>query len=124
MENGESSASTTNIMEKGDNAIIISPEINDQISIPALQKDIPKLALMKFKREDFIRDQKDHGDLKMIYEKVLSQINTLDKSYSLVNELLAKNREDIFSNIVKLLVAPEGLLIKLNPYDKKEPQRI
>ncbi|GFT91782.1 hypothetical protein NPIL_337461 [Nephila pilipes] len=72
---GESNASTTNIMENGDDAIIISPEINDQISIPALQKDIPELALMKIKPKDFIRAQKDHGDLKMIYEQVLSQKN-------------------------------------------------
>ncbi|GFU42600.1 hypothetical protein NPIL_493251 [Nephila pilipes] len=30
-------------------------EINDQISVHALQKDIPELALMKIKREDFTR---------------------------------------------------------------------
>ncbi|GFT09724.1 hypothetical protein NPIL_566491, partial [Nephila pilipes] len=96
-------------MEKGDDAIIISPENNDQISIPALQKDIPELALMKIKRQDFIKAQKDHGDLKTIYEQVLSQTTALNKSYSLVDELLVKNREDKLGNMVKLLVIPEGL---------------
>ncbi|GFS30301.1 hypothetical protein NPIL_155121 [Nephila pilipes] len=81
-------------MERGDDAIIISPENNDQISIPALQKDIPELALMKIKRQDFIKAQKDHGDLKTIYEQVLSQTTALNKSYSLVDELLVKNQED------------------------------
>ncbi|GFT66956.1 hypothetical protein NPIL_296001 [Nephila pilipes] len=87
-------------MERGDDAIIISPENNDQISIPALQKDIPELALMKIKRQDFIKAQKDHDDLKTIYEQVLSQTTALNKSYSLVDELLVKNREDKLGNIV------------------------
>ncbi|GFT91526.1 hypothetical protein NPIL_370211, partial [Nephila pilipes] len=80
-------------MEKGDGAIIISPENNDPISIPAMQKDIPEQALMKIKREDFIKAQKDHGDLKTIYKQVLSQTTASDKSYSLEDELLVKNRE-------------------------------
>ncbi|GFT44652.1 hypothetical protein NPIL_88231, partial [Nephila pilipes] len=96
-------SSKIKVMEKGDDAIIISPENNDQISIPALQKDIPELALMKIKRQDFIKAQKDHGDLKTIYEQVLSQTTALNKSYSLVDELLVKNREDKLGNIVKLL---------------------
>ncbi|GFS33818.1 hypothetical protein NPIL_366231, partial [Nephila pilipes] len=96
-------SSKITVMERGDDAIIISPENNDQISIPALQKDIPELALMKIKRQDFIKAQKDHGDLKTIYEQVLSQTTALNKSYSLVDELLVKNREDKLGNIVKLL---------------------
>ncbi|GFS54608.1 hypothetical protein NPIL_483071, partial [Nephila pilipes] len=87
-------SSKIKVMERGDDAIIISPENNDQISIPALQKDIPELALMKIKRQDFIKAQKDHGDLKTLYEQVLSQTTALNKSYSLVDELLVKNRED------------------------------
>ncbi|GFS79936.1 hypothetical protein NPIL_121901 [Nephila pilipes] len=51
-------SSKINVIEKGDDAIIISPENNDQISIPAQQKDIPELALMKIKREDFIKARK------------------------------------------------------------------
>ncbi|GFS35363.1 hypothetical protein NPIL_26291 [Nephila pilipes] len=73
MENGDSNASTINIMENGDDAIILSSEIDNQISILALQKDIPELALMKIKRDYFIRAQKNHGDLKRMYEQVLSQ---------------------------------------------------
>ncbi|GFS29650.1 uncharacterized protein NPIL_414921, partial [Nephila pilipes] len=96
-------SSKINVVEKGEGAIIISPENNNQISIPALQKDIPELVLMKINWEDFIKAQKDHGDLKTIYEQVLSQTTALDKSYSLVDELLVKNREDKLGNMVKLL---------------------
>ncbi|GFT49754.1 hypothetical protein NPIL_272151 [Nephila pilipes] len=104
-------------MERGDDAIIISPENNDQISIPALQKDIPELALMKIKREDFIKAQKDHGDLKTIYEQVLSQTTALNKSYSLVDELLVKNREDKLEEMTALgpVLQTQAMELRLVP---------
>ncbi|GFS72247.1 hypothetical protein NPIL_9831 [Nephila pilipes] len=96
-------------MEDGVEVIIISPEINDQISIPALKKDIPELALMKITRENFIRSKKDHCDLKTISEQALSETITSYKSYSLITGLLVNDREDKLGNMLKLLVEPEGL---------------
>ncbi|GFW23952.1 gypsy retrotransposon integrase-like protein 1 [Trichonephila clavipes] len=70
-----------------DEAIIVSPNAEDEILIPALQEYVPELALLR----------------------AASQVQVTNQVYSLEKELLVKNREDKLGNVVKLIVVPEGL---------------
>ncbi|GFW02903.1 retrovirus-related Pol polyprotein from transposon 412 [Trichonephila clavipes] len=92
-----------------DEAIIVSPDAEDEILIPALQEYVPKLGLLRVTRENLINAQKNSEDIKSLYEQAASQVQVTNQVYSLEKELLVKNREDKLGNVVKLMVVPEGL---------------
>ncbi|GFY08646.1 retrovirus-related Pol polyprotein from transposon 17.6 [Trichonephila clavipes] len=92
-----------------DEVIIVSSDAEDEILIPALQENVPELALLRVTRENLINAQKNSEEIKPLYEQAASQVQVTNQVYSLEKELLVKNREDKLGNVVKLIVVPEGL---------------
>ncbi|GFY28966.1 retrovirus-related Pol polyprotein from transposon 17.6 [Trichonephila clavipes] len=92
-----------------DEVIIVSPDAEDEILIPALQEYVPELALLRVTRENLINAQKNSEEIKSVYEQAASQVQVTNQVYSLEKELLVKNREDKLGNVVKLIVVPEEL---------------
>ncbi|GFS53716.1 retrovirus-related Pol polyprotein from transposon 297 [Trichonephila clavipes] len=96
--------------KKGEDEVIIgSSDAEDEILIPALQKCVPELALLRVTRENLINAQNNSEEIKSLYEQAASQVQVTNQVYSLEKELLVKNREDKLGNVVKLIVVPEGL---------------
>ncbi|GFX30342.1 uncharacterized protein TNCV_1964481 [Trichonephila clavipes] len=60
--------------KKGDEAIIVSSDAEDEILIPALQEYVPELALLRVTRENLINAQKNSEEIKSLYEQASSQM--------------------------------------------------
>ncbi|GFX98996.1 hypothetical protein TNCV_4301711 [Trichonephila clavipes] len=78
---------------KGEEAIIVSWDAEDQILISALQEYVPEFALLKVTREDLIEAQNNGEEVKSLCEQAVSQVQATNKAYSLENGLLVKSRE-------------------------------
>ncbi|GFX71700.1 CCHC-type domain-containing protein [Trichonephila clavipes] len=62
-----------------DEVIIVSPDAEDEILIPAFQEYVPESALLRVTRENLINAQKNSEEIKSLYEQAASQVQVTNQ---------------------------------------------